>query len=192
MSWPELDTFVPAPLRGGPIPPDVNARANREFRESWQRYVARRVHGAEERALALVVDPATAAPYAFVFDGRSCEAASPALGSVLAAMTGLPKSGMLMKQGANAIWRESLSADQAAARWRALGGDEAFALEPVRHSGRVPTHELNAYAIVRRGQDRVRVELSRDLDLPANAAIRAWAQRLLPFVRPDLREALGG
>jgi hypothetical protein len=192
MSWPELETFVPAALRGGPIPPDVAAHAHRQLHDGWKRQVARRIHGAEERALALVVLPAEAAPYVFLFDGRTCEAASPALGSVLAAMADLPKTGMLMKQGANALWRESLSDDQAAARWRALGGDEAFALEPLQHSGRSGGEALQAFAVVRRGHDRVRVELSSDLDLPANQAVWKWARRLAPFLRSDLRAPLLG
>jgi len=182
MSWPSLESFIPEPLRGGPIPDDVAARALERMREGWQRYAARRVHGAPDRALALVAFSPGGAPYAFVFDGRTCEAASPALGGVPAAMAELPGSGMVLRQGGNVLWRESLTDDQAAQRWRALGGDEAFGL-PIEPGARLDA--LEAYALVRRGHDRVRVALGDD-------GTRAWAQRLAPFLRADVRAALLG
>lgn len=184
MSWPDFESGIPAPLRGGPLPPDVQARAWSQLREGWRKQVARRVHGAEERAIGLVALPPDAAPFALVFDGRTCEAAVPQTERAARELAELPPTGMVMRQGATVLWRESLSADQAASRWRALGGDEAFSLQPA-----LPGHGLRAYALVRRGQDRAHVDLS-GLALPANAPIRAWAERFKPFLRADLRAAL--
>jgi len=186
MSWPDFESGIPAPLRGGPIPPDVEARAWSQLREGWRKQVARRVHGAEERAIGLVALPQDAPPFALVFDGRTCEAAVPSTERAARELAELPPSGMVMRQGATLLWRESLSADQAEARWRLLGGDEAFALEPAR-----PGTGLRAYAMVRRGQDRVHVELS-GLAEPVNAEVRAWAERFAPFLHGGLRRALFG
>lgn len=172
------------------MPPDVLDAAQARLREGWRKYVARRVHGAPERAIALVALPQRA-PFALLFDGRSLEVASEAgsareAGEALAAM---PVTGMLMRQGSVAIWRESLSEDQAAARWRAFGGDEAFALPPPRHARSSASDALHAYALVRRGADQARVELSTHLDLAQ--ATRTWATRYAAYLRPDLRVLLG-
>ena len=82
MSWPELDTFVPARAARRAH----SARRERAGRTAVSRELAalRRTPGARRRgarACARRRSAAKAAPYAFVFDGRSCEAASPALGS---------------------------------------------------------------------------------------------------------------
>lgn len=191
MAWPDYESLLPAPLRGGPIPPDVSARTWSQLREAWRRQVARRVHGAEVRALALVVMPDEGAPLALVFDGRSCEVATPlppdsqAGPDAVLQLAELPRAGMVMRQGGVLLWRESLSPDQAEARWRQLGGDEAFALAPPRMQQRMHGAP-RAYALVRRGGDHAHVELAPGgLGLPEPHT--RWAARFVPYLRSDLR-----
>jgi hypothetical protein len=191
MAWPDYESLLPAALRGGPIPPDVSARTWVQLREAWRRHLARRVHGAEVRALALVVLPDDGLPQALIFDGRTCEVATPLLpepvagSDALLQLATLPRTGMVMRQGGVLLWRESLSVDLAEARWRQLGGDEAFALAPPRLQPRLPGAP-RAYALVRRGGDHAHVELAPGaLGLPEPST--RWAVRLLPYLRPDLR-----
>jgi hypothetical protein len=196
MAWPTFADYVPAPLRGGPLPDDVLERAGRGLREGWMRHVAKRVQGAEERALALVALPTPGAspfgPYALLFDGRTLEIASaePGLessrspGQTLQSL-GLPSSGLIASHAGVSLWRESLSDDQAQQRWRSLGGDEAFAL-PLGQ----PEAGLEAYALVRRGADRMRVVLTPSL--VRSEVGRAWIERFRQFLREDVSSALRG
>lgn len=191
MAWPDFESLLPAPLRGGPIPPDVSARVWAQLREAWRKQLARRIHGAEARALALMVLPQADAPQALVFDGRSFEVAVPLLPDAVAGpdavlqLAGLPRAGMVMRQGGVLLWRESLSADQAEARWRQLGGDEAFTLSPPRLQPRM-AGAPRAYALVRRAGDHAHVELAPGGLGPPEAPAR-WAARFAPYLRAELR-----
>lgn len=190
MGWPDLESCIPAPLRGGPVPPDVRGGALAQLRESWRRYVARRVHGAKERAIALVVLPSAALPFALVLDEHAMECAAPVDSGeeAVRAVEGLPRSGMIMRQGGVVLWRESLTEDRVAARWRELAGDLAFTLPPSRLSGRPVLQGVQAYAIVRRGGDQARIDFGSGLELPAET--RSWLARFASYLPTSLRGVL--
>ena len=196
MAWPTLLDFVPVPLHGGPIPAELEARARQALREAWRRHVAKRVHGADQRALALVALPdGDEGPFCMLYDGRTLEWASAA-----AAPARTPEvppalasaSGLLLRQPGLLLWRESLNDDTATARWRTLGGDEAFGVTP-QATAAAGARRLECYAIVRRGSDRVRLDLGHPARfLLRQSPMQRWAERQAPMLREDVRKLLLG